>query len=100
MFFLPQNDGFQIVCQPAINILTRLNRQYELNPDNFFTLSEDNLRGHSFKLSKHSSRTDIRKNYFSNRVVNEWNKLDDTTVTANNLSTFKERLELGADARA
>ena len=77
-----------------------LHHEYRLEPDKFFTLSDDNLRGHNFKLSKQRSRTYIRKNYFSNRVVNAWNKLDNKTVNANNLSTFKERLELGADARA
>ena len=77
-----------------------LYHEYRLEPDKFFTLSDDNLRGHCFKLSEQRSRSDIRKNYFSNRVVNAWNKLDDKTVNANNLSTFKELLEQAADARA
>ena len=77
-----------------------LNHEYKLSPHDFFELSEDNLRGHNLKLSKQRFRTDIRRNFFSNRVVNEWNNLDNKTVTANNLCTFKERLELGADARA
>ena len=77
-----------------------LNHEYKLNPRDFFELSDDDLRGHNLKLSKQRSRTDIRRNFFSNRVVNEWNNLDNKTVPANNLCTFKERLELGADARA
>ena len=77
-----------------------LHRDYKLNPSDFFTLSEDNRRGHDLKLVKQRSCTDIRKHFFSNRVINQWNKLSNDVITANNISTFKERLELGADARA
>ena len=77
-----------------------LNREYKLNPNDFFELGVDNLRGHDLKLVKQRSRTDIRRHFFSNRVVNKWNKLSNKVITANNISTFKERLELGADARA
>ena len=43
----------------------------------FFQLSacEYNLRGHSMKLSKQQASRDIRKFFFSQRVVQEWNKL-------------------------
>ena len=46
-----------------------LYHEYRIEPDKFFTLSDDNLRGHSFKLSKQRSRTDLRKNNLSNKVV-------------------------------
>ena len=77
-----------------------LNRKYKIDPRDFFELCGDNRRGHSLKLAKKRSSTDIRRNLFSHRVVNYWNNLDNETVTANSVSTFKERLELGADARA
>jgi len=32
-------------------------------------------RGHNFKLKKHFSKNSKRQNYFSNRVVNDWNSL-------------------------
>ena len=34
-------------------------------------------RGHSLKISKQSCLKDIRKYFFSNRVVNRWNSLPD-----------------------
>ena len=35
------------------------------------------LRGHSLKLNKKGVRLDVAKFSFSNRVVNEWNILDE-----------------------
>jgi len=40
------------------------------------------LRGHGFKLYKKRSRLDIRKYFFSQRIVDYWNKLPDDVVSA------------------
>jgi hypothetical protein len=53
----------------------------------------DNLRGNSKKLYKAAARIDTRKYYFSMRVVDKWNKLPDTVVTADSIATFKDRLD-------
>jgi hypothetical protein len=42
-------------------------------------------RGHSLKLTKNRSRLDIRKYYFTNRVVEDWNNLPESVITAKNL---------------
>ena len=39
-------------------------------------------RGHSMKLAKDRSRLEIRKNFFTSRVVNVWNSLTDKVVCA------------------
>jgi len=39
------------------------------------------LRGHSFKLYKKSSQLDIGKYFFSQRIVDYWNKLPDDVVS-------------------
>ena len=39
-------------------------------------------RGHAFKLIKYRCNKDVRKFFFSHRVVSRWNMLDDNTVTA------------------
>jgi len=42
----------------------------------FFTPSTcSHLRGHSLKLSKPRSTRQVRQNFFSQRVINVWNKL-------------------------
>ncbi|VDH91876.1 Hypothetical predicted protein, partial [Mytilus galloprovincialis] len=48
-----------------------------------FTLTpSNNTRGHSLKLFKKQCKTTHRLNTFSIRVVDQWNNLSDSTVTA------------------
>jgi ribonuclease P/MRP protein subunit RPP40 len=50
-------------------------------------------RGHRFKLAKSRSRLDIRKNFFSQRVVNIWNKLPEAVVEADSVNSFKNKYD-------
>ena len=47
------------------------------------------LRGHSQKIFKRRSRLDVAKNFFSNRVVDPWNSLDEATVSVDKPKSFK-----------
>ena len=58
-----------------------------------FTLNTNTNRGHPLKLLKHRCARDIRKNFFSSRIVNIWNNLPSAVVTAKNTDTFKRRLD-------
>jgi hypothetical protein len=59
-----------------------------------FSLNSSNItRGHSLKLVKNRCRTETRKNFFTNRVVDVWNNLPNSVVTAKNVETFKRRLD-------
>ena len=40
-----------------------------------FTRKDRITRGHNFKVDKDSCRLDVRKYYFSNRIVDAWNAL-------------------------
>ena len=52
-------------------------------------------RGHSHKLVKKRCNLDIRKkNFFSLRVVDTWNKLPARVAEAPSLQAFKNRLDL------
>jgi len=57
----------------------------------FFTSATTSyaLRGHDRKLTKMRSRLDIRKFFFSQRVVNTWNNLPASVVRATSVNMFK-----------
>ena len=60
----------------------------------FFEFSSlDWTRGHSLKLKKNRFRTELRQHFFSERVVNIWNKLDRDTVCASSLNSFKQHIQ-------
>ena len=59
-----------------------------------FSLNSSNItRGHSLKLVKNRCRTETRNNFFTNRVVDVWNSLPNSIVTAKNVEIFKRRLD-------
>jgi len=50
-------------------------------------------RGNVFKLDKGRAQYDLRKYYFTNRVVKAWNSLPDHVVLSETVNTFKSRLD-------
>ena len=50
-------------------------------------------RGHSLALVKSHSRLDIRKYTFSQRVVNDWNKLPEECINATSVNMFKNKID-------
>ena len=60
----------------------------------FFSIKKDSrTRGNEVKLLKDQCRLDIRKYSFSQRTINEWNKLPTDCVTASSVSMFKDRVD-------
>ena len=49
--------------------------------------------GHSKKLVKESFKLDIRKYFFSQRVVDRWNSTSEEMVSTGTVDLFKKRLE-------
>jgi len=66
-----------------------------VNREHFFQLSscEYNLRGRSMKLLKQRASLDVRKFFFSQRVVKEWNLLLQDVVDATSVNQLKNRLD-------
>lgn len=65
-----------------------------IKPDKFFTIiGNSRLRGHQYKMAKSRSRLEIRKHYFSNRIVDAWNALPEYVVSAESVNVFKARLD-------
>ena len=61
---------------------------------NLFRVRSDSaLRGPQLTLEKPRSNTSIRLQFFSNRVINAWNKLPSNVVEAKSVTMFKLRLD-------
>ena len=72
-----------------------LTGKVNVDSDNFFCLhtNSHNTRGHSLKLSGQRSRLDVRKNFFSLKVVRIWNSLPQDVVNSTSVTMFKRRLD-------
>jgi len=60
----------------------------------FFAIKkESRTRGHEVVLVKDQCRLDVRKYSFSQRTINEWNRLAADCVGANSVNLFKNKID-------
>lgn len=101
---LPYEERLQVLKLPSldfrrhrgdmIQVYKIMNGLDRLDPELFFQRAEGRCtRGHKDKLLMHHSRLEIRKNVFSQRIVQDWNSLSELTVAATTLNIFKSRLD-------
>ena len=55
-------------------------------------MEDRGTRGHCYKLYKTRFKSNVKRNCFSNRIVDSWNKLPNDIVTSPTVNTFKSRL--------
>ena len=78
-----------------IEVYKILTGKEDIDPSYFFQFAsqELNLRGHHLKLYKKPCRLNVRKYFFTQRIVSLWNSLPNRVVTAPSVNSFKKRLD-------
>ena len=78
-----------------IEVFKILNGYENIDKNIFFTVKEERrTRRHGVTLAKKQRRLDIRKFSFSQRTVNEWNRLSADCVGASSVNIFKNKIDI------
>ena len=62
--------------------------------DDLFSFYYTTTRSNGYKLYKHFSHLNCRKHFFSQRIINDWNKLPCDIIESPNIWTFKSKLDI------
>jgi hypothetical protein len=77
-----------------IEVYKILNQHENVNSAQFFQPTDYiGLRGHSQVLQVHRSRLNVRKYFFSNRVITLWNSLPQHVINARSINEFKNHYD-------
>ena len=65
-----------------------------INSTNLTLIDPNSItRGHTYKLKKKTVSLNCRKFHFTQRVLDDWNRLHPQIVLSENVSTFKKELD-------
>ena len=80
-------------CGDLIETFKILHNFTNVNLGTVFTFNTGQpTRGHPFKLTKSRCNLELRKHFFTNRVINQWNSLPSDVVCAPSVN-FKSKLD-------
>ena len=85
-------EHFSLFHHSILQVYKILNQIDRVHIDKFFNMSDLLTRGSSLKIFKPRSQLKVRSSVLSNRVVDVWNSLANSVVTASSLNSFKSRL--------
>ena len=69
-----------------------INNIDKVETNKLFHFHQTNTRGHKYKLYKCHCKTNVRKHFFSQRIINPWNNLPEAVVNAKSVNCFKSEL--------
>ena len=70
-----------------------ITEKVDIDRSNFFDMRKSSTRGHQYKITKKKATIAARINNFSNRIIDEWNKLPSRILTAETTDKFKNKLD-------
>ena len=77
-----------------VKVFQLLHGFIDQSPSLFFQLDRGSrTRGHPWKLVKPTALTRTRRSFFGVRIINDWNALPVSVVSANNVDQFKAKLD-------
>ena len=65
----------------------------KLDAEKIFTMASKTMRSHQYKMQKKRMTKSRSLNVFSNRIIDDWNKLPAKIVTSSTKNVFKRNLE-------
>jgi len=83
--------GLYFKSQEIRTTLKTINGFEDVNYKYYFVVSNTDLRGHEFTLFKGRFNTTIRKNSFSQRVIDHWNNLSYDVVACTSVLQFEKK---------
>ena len=100
---LPYEERLKLLGLPTLKYRRRrgdmmivykmLNDLIDLERESFFRMSNLYTRGHSKKLYKPFSRLKIWSQFFSQKVIDEWNSLPNSVLFSVSLNEFKRNYD-------
>ena len=90
-------DLYSLYCRrqrgDLIEVYKLINHLSRVSPDPFFPFSNNVTRGHDQRIFKQHCRINPRLNFFTNRVIGQWNSLPQSVISSTNLNKFKNNLD-------
>ena len=65
----------------------------------FPMVGESRTMGHSLRIRGKPFRTEVRRNFFTQRMMNVWNSLPQNAVEAKTLWNFKKKFDIALGAK-
>jgi len=85
---------YKLSTNNMIKVLKILSGKYDTNVTFSFEKHQDcRTRGHNLQLVNHRCHYDLRKYFFCTRIINTWNSLPESVISASTTDSFKNKLD-------